>query len=240
MKKHILVVNDDGIHSPGILELAKMAQRFGKVTVVAPKHQCSAMSHRITINQPITYYKEELPLEGVEAYAVDGTPADCTKLAVLHLLEEKPDYVFSGINYGWNVGIDILYSGTIGAAMEGLYRKIPSFAFSQDKDAPFDVFRHYGANVVSELMEKEIQKNQIWNINFPNCDIDEVKGIDWETGLSHEEIIGVEYYSQSCIKENEYLLTPENYFHRQGEPDSDIDKVQNGYITISKIDNNVL
>ena len=117
----ILVVNDDSIHAPGIVLLAKAAMELGEVTVVAPANQCSAMSQRITIRGDMRVDKvQDFPVPVKAAYKVDGTPADCLKIAMQYLLEEKPDYVFSGINDGYNAGFDIAYSGTLGAAFEAV------------------------------------------------------------------------------------------------------------------------
>ena len=127
----ILVVNDDSVHSPGIALLAKAAMEFGEVTVVAPAHQCSAMSHKISIHDAMKVEKaEDFPVPVKAAYQVTGTPADCVKAALHYILEEKPDYVFSGINEGYNVGFDIAYSGTLGAAFEAVMNGIPAMAFS--------------------------------------------------------------------------------------------------------------
>lgn len=107
----ILVVNDDGIKAPGIKRLVQMAAGLGEVWVVAPAAQCSAMSHRITVRGDLEVKPYDFPATGVTAYSVGGTPADCVKVALGYLMTEKPDIVFSGINAGYNVGRDILYSG---------------------------------------------------------------------------------------------------------------------------------
>ena len=114
----ILIANDDGIRSPGLEHLVRMARNLGEVWVVAPSGQCSAMSQRISVFgtldlQPVPDY----PVEGVRAWTVSGSPADCVKVALACVMPEKPDLVFSGINQGYNVGTDILYSGTIGVTM---------------------------------------------------------------------------------------------------------------------------
>lgn len=109
----ILVVNDDGIQAPGIRKLAELARQFGEVTVAAPKHQCSGMSHRITVDAGLEIARVDFPVEGVEAYSIDGTPADCVKVAISNIMKEKPDIVFSGINRGYNIGYDILYLSLI-------------------------------------------------------------------------------------------------------------------------------
>ena len=123
----ILIVNDDGIRSPGLISLAKMAVQLGEVWVVAPDNQCSAMSQRISVFGSI-HVREVLdfPVEHVQAWSISGSPADCVKVALSYVMKEKPDVVFSGINNGYNVGVDILYSGTVGAAVEALVNGIPA------------------------------------------------------------------------------------------------------------------
>ena len=115
----ILVVNDDSISAPGIELLAKAAMEFGEVTVVAPAEQCSALSQKLTLRETLSVEKvEDFPVKVQGAYKVGGTPVDCVKVALDYILEEAPDWVFSGINNGYNVGFDIAYSGTLGAAFE--------------------------------------------------------------------------------------------------------------------------
>ena len=117
----ILITNDDGINAIGIHKLAEMAKKLGEVWVVAPEGQCSAMSQKITVSDKIRLAKApDFPVSGVKAYRLGGTPADCVKVAVEYLMTEKPDVVFSGINNGYNAGIEVSYSGTVAAAMEAL------------------------------------------------------------------------------------------------------------------------
>ena len=121
----ILIVNDDGIRSSGLISLARMAVELGEVWVAAPESQCSAMSHRISVFGAVGVQPEpDFPVNGVKAYSISGSPADCVKVALAYIMKERPDVVFSGINNGYNVGIDILYSGTVGAAMEALRRSL--------------------------------------------------------------------------------------------------------------------
>ena len=155
----IWVVNDDGIDSDGIKVLARHALKFGEVTVIAPVEQCSGMSQRLTIglfeNGKVkrNIKKVPFPVKGVKAaYAVKGTPTDCVIVASEYITE-KPDIVFSGINHGENAGIDILYSGTIGAAMEALVQRIPAIAFSLKWEA-----------TGYELVDQEIDQCQTFGI----------------------------------------------------------------------------
>ena len=120
--KRILLTNDDGIEANGLLRLAKAAQRFGKVYIVAPAHQRSAASHSISLHSPIDVFPYDYPLAGVTAFASSGMPGDCVRVGALSVLDQKPDIVLSGINNGYNVASDIQYSATAGAAFEASFR----------------------------------------------------------------------------------------------------------------------
>ena len=164
----ILITNDDSIHAPGIAMLAKAALEFGEVTVVAPAQQCSAMSQRLTVFNDLKLEKvEDFPVPVHAAYKVDGTPADCVKVALHYVLEEKPDYVFSGINDGYNVGYDISYSGTLGAAFEAVKNGVPAIAFSAAKNDWLGVAEAHLASIIRELLEAGQEPGEVWNVNFP-------------------------------------------------------------------------
>lgn len=124
-----LIVNDDGIRAEGLRVLAAAAARFGEVYVAAPARQCSAMSQRISIYEPLIIRRASFPPSAVCAWSVEGTPADCVKAALRELLPVWPDYILSGVNYGYNTGYDIAYSGTIGAAMEGICSTLSAYLF---------------------------------------------------------------------------------------------------------------
>ena len=164
----ILISNDDSIHAPGIALLAKVAMEFGEVTVVAPAQQCSAMSQRLTVFNDLKLEKvEDFPVPVHAAYKVDGTPADCVKVALHYVLEEKPDYVFSGINDGYNVGYDISYSGTLGAAFEAVKNGVPAIAFSAAKNDWLGVAEAHLASIIRELLEAGQEPGEVWNVYFP-------------------------------------------------------------------------
>lgn len=177
---NILVVNDDGIHAKGIHHLAKLAKSFGKVTVVSPLHQCSGMSHSISFEKDVFVRKAAFPVPNVEAFSVTGTPADCAKIGINLICKEKPDVVFSGINKGYNIGYEALYSGTVGAAMEALTYEVPAIAFSQENFEDFSAYDTYFKEIVEKLLKSEITSNQIWNVNFPDCTSEEIQGIDYD------------------------------------------------------------
>ena len=151
----ILITYDDSISSEVLFPLAKWAKQFGEVTVVAPSNQCSAMSSKLTIRGSLRVDKvEDFPVPVKAAYKVNGTPVDCVKVALHYILEEKPDYVFSGINDGYNVGYDIAYSGTLGAAFEAVMQGIPAMAFSNTMKEPMNIAEKYLTSIIQELIEK--------------------------------------------------------------------------------------
>lgn len=236
---NILVVNDDGITSPGIERLAQMAKKFGEVYVVAPASQCSAMSQRISVFGEMTIRKESFSVEGVHAYSVTGTPADCVKVALQYILPEKPDYVFSGINHGFNVGYDILYSGTVGAAVEALSEGVPSMAFSCEMNDVFTIVDEYMYDITKELMDTPIASNALWNINFPGCSLEEYKGV-----LKDRKIAGKQMYQDNYRKidlpDGNYILKPEGIPGTDGEEGTDIHAVLQKYTSIGIVESAVL
>lgn len=173
----ILIVNDDSISAPGIAVLAKAACELGEVTVVAPAHQCSAMSQKLTIHGEMELKQvPDFPASVEAAWSLDGTPVDCVKVA-LHLLAQKPDLVLSGINNGYNTGADIAYSGTLGAAFEAARNGITAIALSVTGDDHLEgVVPHLG-DVLKELTEKPLPEGMVWNVNFPANRAGNPKGI---------------------------------------------------------------
>ena len=168
----ILVTNDDGIDSPGIQILAETLKTLGRVYVVAPDKECSAMAHSLSLHRPLSV---DTIREGY--FAVDGTPADCVNVAVCHLLPERPNLIASGINKGGNMGEDITYSGTVSAAFEGAFYGIPSFAISlvSKDDFRFRTAASFALRVARFILKNRLPKDTFLNINVPNLDEDGVK-----------------------------------------------------------------
>ena len=175
---NILVTNDDGIFSSGIFSLWEVAKEFGDVTVVAPNSEKSAVGHGITISKPI-YIKKITRKNLFNGYAVSGTPADCVKIAIKNIMSSPPELILSGINIGSNLGNNIIYSGTVSAAIEGSFLGIPSFAISLDTFDPinFITSKSIIRRIINKIELSKIPLGSILNINIPNCNIDEVKGI---------------------------------------------------------------
>ena len=174
----ILVVNDDGITAKGIKVLIEEMLQLGDVTVVAPEGPQSGMGHAITIGKPLRIDAVDL-YPGAVMYKCSGTPVDCVKLAVNKVFKgRKPDVCVSGINHGLNNSINVLYTGTMSAAVEGAIESIPSIGFSYDDfdaDADFSKCRPYIREITRQVLENGLPKGTLLNVNFPN--VPEIKGV---------------------------------------------------------------
>jgi 5'-nucleotidase len=164
----ILVTNDDGIDSPGLHALCAALGELGRVSVVAPREEQSGTGHAITFRQSISVRRAEV-CNGTPAWAVDGTPADCVKFGVLHALDTPPDLVVSGINMGYNVGINVFYSGTVAAALEGAIQGIPSVAVSGDyaPDDDLSAPARRARDIMQEHGLADHRPPRAYNINMP-------------------------------------------------------------------------
>jgi len=175
----ILVTNDDGISAKGIFSLVEAVRSFGDVVILAPDKPQSGMGHAITMNHPLRLDRSVLFPE-LEAYTCSGTPVDCVKLGIYEILKRKPDLLVSGINHGANTSTNVLYSGTMSAAVEGAMENIPSVGFSlcnYDANADFSVAKHVVLEVVSKMLNGDFPENICLNVNIPDVAIEELKGI---------------------------------------------------------------
>lgn len=175
-KPLILVTNDDGIYAAGLLSLIEVMKKLGDVIVVAPDKAQSGMGHAITINSTLRFNK--VKMEGVrEAYSSSGTPVDCVKLAVDKILKRKPDLCVSGINHGANMSVNILYSGTMSAAIEGSMEGIPSIGFSlcdYSDDPDFSESKKYARIISKSVLKNGLPEGVCLNVNIPKG---KVKGV---------------------------------------------------------------
>lgn len=176
----LLLVNDDGINAEGIYKLAKELEKDHELIIVAPDSQRSAQSHAITIKKSLIV--REVQLDGLQskAYSVSGTPVDCVRIALDKLISKPVDMVLSGINEGLNVGMDVLYSGTVSAAIEANVYKIPSMALSaklEDGDINYEIAAKYGKYILEKSKDDLTKNNIVLNINTPLLEKDQVKGI---------------------------------------------------------------
>src|SRR5205823_13023895 len=176
----ILITNDDGITAPGIKNLIEAVKGLGKVVVVAPDKPQSGMGHAITIGVPLRLNKVEDMFDEVEAWQTSGTPVDCVKLAVDKILHRKPDLCLSGINHGANHSINVIYSGTMSAAVEAAIESIPSIGFSlldYNIEADFSASRKYARIIVEKLLQKKQDKHTVLNVNIPAVPPELIRGI---------------------------------------------------------------
>jgi 5'-nucleotidase len=225
----ILICNDDGIESEGILSLAKMLNTENNVMVIAPSENRSACGHSITIGQKL-YLKEHKLIEDIKTYSISGTPADCVKFAI-NTLDFKPDAVVSGINKGSNLGTDILYSGTVSAALESVAFGLPAIAVSSTaySDNNFEYCAQFIAKNISGLI-KNNDGTFVWNINIPNIDKNKIIDIKY-TKMGYQ--IYSDYYKE--IEKGIFILSGEPISHDRNDFDCDVEWNKKGYITITPI-----
>jgi 5'-nucleotidase len=230
---HILLTNDDGIYAPGLSALQKAMARLGEVSVVAPATEQSGVGHSITYLTPLMA-KEVFDGDHRIGWAVEGSPADCVKLALGQLCPQRPELVVSGINGGLNVGINVLYSGTVAAATEGAVNDIPSIAVSLEYEEHADVDR--AAELATDLIEQVIQQpgfneNRLYSINIPTVALH-----------GHAKVRVVPMAVAGWEAEFEPRIDPKGrrYFWSAGRPpaagpDTDVGALQEGYVTITPL-----
>lgn len=225
----ILLVNDDGFDAPGIRALAKAFTAAHEVIMIAPESERSAFSHSISIHNDIAY---SLRKESFEAYSISGTPADCVKLGVLHILKDRrPDLVLSGINNGSNLGSDIMYSGTVSAALEGAYLQIPSIAVSlSDWNCGAEVYdraARYVYDHFEKLISFGLDVETVLNINYPA----HTKPIG--TRITK---IGYNIYDDAFVEtEAGVRIKGRPIEHGRNAADCDVELCKAGYVTISPV-----
>ena len=230
----IILTNDDGIWAPGLRALEKALRHAGhNVHVVAPSSQQSAVGHAVTLSSPLRIKK--VKENNFSGYAITGTPVDCVKIALGTVLSFQPDLLISGINNGPNVGVDVLYSGTVSAATEAALAKIPALAVSINEFHPRDLTGHaeYVVNFIQNQDWKGIPPQRVLNLNFPYCSLEESKGLKFcpQTKAVYEDW----YEKRVDPRGNPYYwlcgeILPENL-----EPDTDKTFLDQGYITLTPL-----
>jgi 5'-nucleotidase len=227
----ILLTNDDGIFAPGLSAIYRELVNIGDVTVVAPSDSRSGASHSVTFQRPLLCNKVNIN-DLFTGYSVQGSPADCVKLAVMQLHKEPLDLVVSGINNGANAGINVYYSGTVAAAMEGAFLRIPSVALSLCFEEPMDFERasQYFIRVLKNLLP--IKKGEVININVPQLSKGTPKGIMVvpQSSSGFEE----SFVSQKNeLGQTEFMLTGKS--HLNDDNPSDIKSLEEGFITVTAL-----
>ena len=230
----ILLTNDDGIYTPAIARLKHCFSNFGNITVVAPDAEQSGASHSITFNRPLITRKVFINNDFF-GYGVSGSPADCVKLAVRELMKKPPDIIVSGINMGANLGINILHSGTVAAAIEGAILGIPSFAISLEYSEIPETEKAaiFASKMVDYLQKYKIPKGALLNINIPSIEWHSIKGIkitkQYTLGIDERFDKHTDPYGQTF-----YWLASDTkpIFYEQG---TDLEAVKDGYISITPL-----
>lgn len=226
----ILVTNDDGVHSPGIIALYRAMKTLGEAYIVAPDRERSAAGHSLTLHRPL---KAEEIREHV--YSINGTPTDCVTLGINKVLPARPSLVVSGINKGGNLGDDITYSGTVSAAVEGTICGIPSLAFSliSDKHYHFDTASAFALKLARFVLENSLPYDTLLNINIPNMPKEGIRGVK----ITRQ---GKRIYDNS-IQETYDPRGQKHYWIGGGQPywergeDTDIEAVQADYISVTPV-----
>lgn len=228
----ILITNDDGIQAKGIFSLIEVAKDFGDIVIVAPDKPQSGMGHAITVNNVLRLSRSPL-FPDYEAYTCSGTPVDCVKLAISEVIKGRPSILLSGINHGENSASNVLYSGTMSAAVEGAMEDIPSVGFSLldfDADADFSGAQWAAKQVIAKMLENDFPRSICLNVNVPQLPTEELKGIKicrqakayWRDNFDkrHDQF-GKPYY----------WLTGD--FNRSDRSeDTDIWALDNGYVSV--------
>ncbi len=232
-KPLILITNDDGITAPGITALVEVMKSLGDVIIVAPDKPQSGMGHAITINSTLRINK--VRVHGVkEEYSCTGTPVDCVKIAVNKILKRKPDLCVSGINHGSNMSINVIYSGTMSAAVEGAIEGIPSIGFSlcdHSIDANFAASKKIVKSIVQNVLKQKMPKDVCLNVNIPNLKFEQIKGIkvcrqaraNWIEELDERKDPSGKPY---------FWLTGRFDNYDEGKTDTDVWALDNSYVSV--------
>lgn len=238
-KLSILLANDDGIYAPGLRAMADALTALGEVLVVAPATEQSGVGHSITYLSPLTC-KEVFDGDRFRGWAVDGSPADCVKLGVAELAKKPIDLIVSGINGGLNAGINVLYSGTVAAAIEGAFFRIPSIAVSLEHDphADFQAAAAMAVKLIAQIWEKQGAVKELYNINFPTAAT--VAYRNGKTPEVHVVPMGVERYGDHYIKRQD--PKGRNYYWSTNDPppkptdhETDLNALAAGHITVTPL-----
>ena len=232
-KPLILVTNDDGITAPGIRALIDVMSKIGDVLVVAPDKPQSAMGHAITINSTLYLNKISAEDAAVTEYSCSGTPVDCVKLAVNEILKKKPDLCVSGVNHGSNSSINVIYSGTMSAAVEAGIEGVPAIGFSlldYDWNADFETIKPFIEKITLEALENGMPKDVVLNVNFPKLKKDAIKGIKI---CRQAKAIWAEKFDKRVTPQGkDYYWLAGEFINQDKGQDTDEWALVNGYISV--------
>lgn len=232
----ILIVNDDGINAQGIKALALRLSKNHDVTVVAPESERSAASHSITLRRPLRVSKVAPPgMEGIPCYTVDGMPVDCTKIALLHIMISGTDLVVSGINHGSNLGADIIYSGTVSAALDAVIMGYRAIAVSIDSFCPKNI--DSAVEITSKLIDGGLFSGEtdgiLYNLNVPDLPIRDIKGL--KTASQGRVIYEDALEIRRDPRGNEYIWLTGDLTESDNLEGTDAGYVEQGYASITPL-----
>jgi 5'-nucleotidase len=237
----ILLTNDDGIYAPGLRALRKELQKLGEVTVVAPATEQSAVGHSITLLNPLLVQDVLDDDHQPMGWAVEGRPADCVKLALLELLPEPPDLLVSGLNAGSNAGINVLYSGTVAAAIEGAFFRQTSIAVSLEytrvKPLNFPRAAELARRVIEQILAQQPQRGSLFNVNIPSLEKGPIRGI---RTVPQNVAPYVENFDRRVDPRGRvYFWTTPGFSCPQPHPDTDVSAMGEGFITVTPLQFNL-
>jgi len=227
---HILLTNDDGVDAVGLYQLAFSLHSLAKISIVAPAFEQSCTGHGITVNAPLRLHRANIP-HSDQSWAVQGTPADCVKMALEHILKDKPDLVISGINHGSNLGTDAIYSGTVSGAMEGYIYGLPAIAVSStDAVSNFDLAAEFIKKIILWWKEKNFSPAAMLNINVPPG---KIKGAKYTK-------LGFRTYENAFEERidpmgRKYFWLHGKVVDRGDMGKTDVEAVSNGFISVSPL-----
>ncbi|MFO0866319.1 MAG: 5'/3'-nucleotidase SurE [Gemmataceae bacterium] len=233
----ILLTNDDGIYAPGLRALRTELKNLGDVTVVAPASEQSAVGHSITLLTPLLVQEVRDEKNELIGWAVEGRPADCVKLALLELLPEPPDVIVSGLNAGSNAGINVLYSGTVAAAIEGSFYKHTSIAVSLETSKPnapnFQKAAEYAVQTIRQVLEHPLSRGTLFNINIPAIEKGPVQGV---RVVPQNVAPYIERFDRRIDPRGRmYFWTKPDFSCPDPHPDTDVTSLSEGWITITPL-----
>jgi 5'-nucleotidase len=235
------LTNDDGVYAPGLRAMRAELQKLGEVTVVAPAGEQSAVGHSITLLTPLLVQEVVDEQQQPMGWAVEGRPADCVKLALLELLPQRPDLVVSGLNAGANAGINVLYSGTVAAAIEGAFFHCTSIAVSLEytKPKPLDFPRAAGlaTRVIEQILAREPPQGSLFNVNIPSLEKGPVKGV---RVVPQNVAPYVEAYDRRTDPRGRtYFWSGPDFRCPDPHPDTDVTALEESYITVTPLQFNL-
>jgi len=231
-RPYILLTNDDGINAQGLAALRMAFESFGEVMVVAPDRECSAVGHAITLRRPLRVHQIDKAV-----FEIEGTPTDCVLIAICSLMDRRPDVVVSGINHGPNLGDDVTYSGTVGAAMEGALWGIPSVAISVVglERVSLSVAARIGVRLAKQILQQKIPRKLLLNVNVPDLPEDRIQGVRLtklgRRGRFAEELVTRKVDVQGAVR---YWIGGEDPTWR-GDAQTDTAAIEEGYVSVTRL-----